>query len=124
MAVAELERDGGDLVVKLTTVEKAEAVHGDIRVPLAAVRRVEVVDDALHAVSAFTKSVGASFPGRFVIGTFHTDGKTFAVVHHSTPRAIQVRLEGASFDQLLVGCDDPEGTVHRLGMDASSSGPS
>jgi hypothetical protein len=117
--VAELERDGGDLVVKLSPVEEAEAVHGDIRVPMSAVRSVEVVDDAVHAVSAFTKSVGASHPGRFVIGTFHTNGKTFAVVHHSTPRGIRVRLEGANFDELLVGCDDPEETVRRLDVDAS-----
>ncbi|MGH8988132.1 MAG: hypothetical protein ACRDXC_05980 [Acidimicrobiales bacterium] len=118
--MAELDRDSGDLVVKLSTVEKAEAVHGDIRVPIAAVRSVEVVEDALHAVSAFTKSIGASFPGRFVIGTFHTDGTTFAVVHHGTPRGIRVRLEGANFDQLLVGCDDPEGTVQRLDIVASA----
>jgi hypothetical protein len=118
--MAELDRDGGDLVVKLSTVEKAEAVHGDIRVPISAVRSVEVVDDAVHAVSAFSKSVGASFPGRFVIGTFHTGGKTFAVVHHDTPRGVRVTLEGANFDELLVGCDNPEAAVRRLGVDASS----
>lgn len=118
--MAELDRDGRDLVVRLSTVEKAEAVHGDVRVPMSAVRSVEVVDDALHAVSAFTKSVGASLPGRFVIGTFHTDGKVFAVVHHSTPRGVRVRLEGGNFDQLLVGCHDPEGTVTRIGADVPS----
>lgn len=106
--------------MRLTTVEKAEAAHGDVRVPVTAVRSVEVVDDALHAVSAFTKTTGAAFPGRFVIGTFHSDGKTFAVVHHRTPRGIRVQLEGANFDELLVGCDDPEGTIGRLGLDAAT----
>jgi len=115
--MAELDRDGQDLVVRLSNVERAEAVHGDIRVPMSAVRSVEVVDDAVHAVNAFTKSIGASWPGRFVIGTFHSNGRTFAVVHHSTPRGVRVRLEGANFDELLVGCEDPEGTVRCLGDD-------
>ena len=102
------------MVVRLSAVEKAEALHGDIRVPMSAVRSVEVVDDVVHAVNAFTKSIGAALPGRFMIGTFHTGDKTFAVVHHSTPRGVRVRLEGASFDELLIGCEDPEGTVRRL----------
>jgi hypothetical protein len=120
--MAQLDRDGQDLVVRLSTVEKAEAVHGDVRVPMSAVRSVEVVDDAVHAVNAFAKSVGAALPGRFMIGTFRADGKTFVVVHHSTPRGVRVRLEGANFDELLIGCDDPEGTVDRLGAgDATGS---
>jgi hypothetical protein len=114
--MAELNREGDELVVVLTATEKAEAVHGDIRVPMSAVRGVEVVDDAVHAVNGFMKSVGSAWPGRFVIGTFRSEGiKTFAVVHHSTPRGVIVRLEGANFDELLVGCDDPEAVVRRIG---------
>ena len=120
--MAELDREGADLVVKLGTEEKLEAVHGDIRVPMSSVREVEVVDDAVHAVNAYRKSVGAAWPGRFVIGTFRSDGaKTFAVVHHSTPRGVRVRLEGANFDELLVGCDDPEAVASRLGAAGPSS---
>jgi hypothetical protein len=82
---------------------------------MSSVRQVYVVDDAVHAVNAFTKSVGASWPGLFVIGTFHSQGsKVFAVVHHGTPRGVRVRLDGANFDELLVGCDDPEEVAERL----------
>jgi hypothetical protein len=114
--MAELVREGDDLVVELSLAEKAEAVHGDIRVPASSVRRVEVVDDAVHAVNAWKKTVGASWPGRFVIGTFR-DGseKVFAVVHHDTPRGVKVALEGENFDALLVGCADPEEVVTNLG---------
>ena len=113
--MAELNREGQDLVVTLTAVEKAEAVHGDIRVPMSSVRGVEIVDDAVHAVNAYRKSIGSAWPGRFVIGTFRSEGaKIFAVVHHNTPRGVRVRLEVANFDELLVGCDDPEGVVRRL----------
>jgi hypothetical protein len=118
--MAELSPEGNELVVHLSLAEKAEAVHGDIRVPMSSVRQVEVVDDAVHAVNAFTKSVGAAWPGLFVIGTFHSQGsKVFAVVHHNTPRGVRVKLEGANFDELLVGCDAPEAVAARL----SPAGP-
>lgn len=108
-----LSREGDELVLTLTRVEKAESLHGDIRVPLSSVRDVEVVDDVVHEVHGM-KVPGARWPGRFAIGRFigpidtKTFGKTFAVIHHDTPRGLRVRLDGAAFDQLLVGCDDPE----------------
>jgi hypothetical protein len=112
--VAELSRDGDDLVVTLSTAEKAEAVHGDIRVPISSVRGVEVVDDVVHAVPGF-KAVGAAWPGRFAIGTFRGDGrKTFAAVHHGTPGGVRVELEGAKFDELLIGAVDPAAMVRTV----------
>ena len=120
--MAELHREGEELVVTLSTAEKAEALHGDIRVPMSSVQDVEVVDDAVHAVNAFSKSVGSAWPGRFVIGTFRSDGtKAFAVVHHDTPRGVRVGLSGANFDQLLVGCDDPERVARSLEVSDPSS---
>jgi hypothetical protein len=121
--VAELDRDGEELVVTLSAAEKAEAVRGDVRVPMSSVRGIEVVDDAVHAVNAYRKSVGAAWPGRFVIGTFRSgDRRTFAVVHHNTARGVRIKLEGAKFDELLVGCEDPEGTARRLAAGSPSSG--
>jgi hypothetical protein len=113
--MAELRRDGDELVVALSVAEKAEAVHGDIRVPASSVREVEVLDDAVHAIPGH-KTIGASFPGRFAIGTFSgSGGKIFAAVHHNTPRGVRVALEGANFDALVVGCEDPEEVVRGLG---------
>ena len=107
--MAELSWDGDDLVVGLSALEKAEAAHGDIRVPASSVRDVEVLDDVVHAVHGL-KFPGARWPGRFAIGTFYLPGetKTFAVVHHDTPRGLRVRLDDAAFDELVVGCADPE----------------
>jgi hypothetical protein len=49
------------------------------------------------------------------IGTFTSrDAKIFAVVHHDTPRGVRVDLEGAQFDQMIVGCDDPEAVAATL----------
>jgi hypothetical protein len=114
--MAELKRDGEDLVVELSVAEKAEALHGDIRVPISQVGQVEVVDDVVHAVP-WMKSVGAAWPGRFAIGTFHGDGgRVFAAVHHSTPRGVRVTLEGANFDALVIGCEDPEEVARGLAI--------
>ena len=44
--MAELQLEGGQLVLHLSGAEKAEAVRGDLRVPVSAIRGVEVLDDA------------------------------------------------------------------------------
>lgn len=105
--MAECVVEGDELVVRLRAVEKLEAVHGEVRVPLQSVRAVEVLDDAVGEVHGFR--VGTGIPGSVAIGTFTSrDAYIFAVVHHDTPRGVRVDLEGAQFDQLIVGCDDPE----------------
>jgi len=105
--MAEITVDGDELVVRLRAVEKMEAVHGEVRVPLSSVKMVEVLDDAIGAVPGFR--VGTGIPGSVAIGTFTSrEAKIFAVVHHDTPRGVRVDLEGAQFDELIVGCDDPE----------------
>jgi hypothetical protein len=44
--VAALIVDGSDLVVRMSDVEKFEAIHPDVRVPMSAVRAGRVVDEA------------------------------------------------------------------------------
>ncbi|MHB8247092.1 MAG: hypothetical protein ACYDGN_17450 [Acidimicrobiales bacterium] len=107
--MAELSRDGEELVLTLSTAEKAESLHGDIRLPLSSVRGVEVVEDIIHAVHGL-KFPGSRWPGRFMIGTLaHAKGeKSFAVIHHDTARGVRVRLEDGAFSEILVGCGDPE----------------
>jgi hypothetical protein len=111
--MADLVIDGDSLHLRLTSVEKAEAIHGDITVPLSSVVSAEALDNAIGAVHGIR--VGTGIPGYMVVGTI-TDGsvKTFAVIHHRTPRGVLVRLSGASFDQLIVGNDDPEAIVSNL----------
>ena len=116
--MAELTRDGADLVVALNDREKVEAVHGDVRAPMTSVRAIEAVDDAVHAVPGL-KVIGSGWPGRFAIGTFSggpDDLKTFAVVHHDHPRGLRVQLNGERFDQVVISCEDPEGMLSGLGL--------
>ncbi|MEO8907813.1 MAG: hypothetical protein ABI310_07005 [Microbacteriaceae bacterium] len=106
--VAELTIQGDELVLALSEMEKLEAVHaGEIRVPVTSVRGIEVLDDALDAVHGIR--TGTGIPGVLVVGTIRHEGKkAFVVVHHGQPRGVLVRLERADFDELVIGCDDPE----------------
>jgi hypothetical protein len=112
--MAQLRVEGGELVLHLSGFEKAGAVHGDLRVPLSALRGVEVLDDAHGPVDRGFK-IGTRIPRVVEDGTIHTGGrKIFAAVHHDTPRGVRVLLEGASHDEWIVGCADPEAVAAGL----------
>lgn len=105
--MADIRIEDGELVLLLSKLEMVEGVHSNIRVPLNAVRDVQVVDRPLDFVHGL-KLPGTGIPGRTAVGTWVSpDGKTFAVEHHAS-RGIVVRLEGQSYQQLVVGADDPE----------------
>lgn len=112
--MAELIREGAEIVLKLRAVEKLEGVHGDIRVPVSEVRAVTVVEDVIHAVHGL-KMPGSRIPGVFAMGTFLSkEGTTFAIVHHQNKRGVKVDLASSSFQSLIVGTDDPEAVVSSL----------
>jgi hypothetical protein len=76
-------------VLHLSGAEKAEAVHGDLRVPLSAIRGVEVLDDA-HSWTGIDVGfkVGLRLPGVVTVATVHGHGeKVFVAVHGDTPAA-------------------------------------
>lgn len=114
--MAELRVEQADLVLHLSAVEKVEGVHGDLRAPLSAVRAIDVLDDAHGPVGwrAGVK-VGTRIPGVIEVGTIRGHHrKVFAAVHHDTPRGVRVQLDGASHDEWIVGCADPEAVVAAL----------
>ena len=114
--MAELQREGAELVLHLSVAEKAEAVHGDLRVPLSALRSVEVLDDA-HGWTGIGVGfkVGMRLPGVATVATVRGHGeKMFIAVHGDTPRGVRVRLEGVSWDEWIVGCADPEAVAATL----------
>ena len=112
--MAELEVEGDELVLHLSALEKLEAVHGDLRAPLSAVRGVEVLEDA-HEPADHGFKVGERLPGVSEVATVRTAGrKIFAAVHHDTPRGVRVSFEGASYDEWIVGSADPEQVKSRI----------
>ncbi|MGA8208339.1 MAG: hypothetical protein WB801_08335 [Candidatus Dormiibacterota bacterium] len=111
--MADIRIDGSDLVVELSRLEKVEAVHGDLRVPLTSVRQVEVVNSPLALIHG-VKLPGTDIPGRTAVGTWVSpDGRIFAVEHHAS-RGVVLHLEGQTYQQLIVGCDQPEEVAEKV----------
>jgi hypothetical protein len=103
--VAELQLEDGELVLHLSGWEKAETTHGDLRMPLSALRGVEVLDDARGWGSGAEYKIG--MPGH--------GGKMFVAVHAGTPRGVRVHFEkGAPWYEWIVGCADPEAVAATL----------
>jgi hypothetical protein len=114
--VAELQLEGAELVLHLSGAEKAEAVHGDLRVPLSTLRGVEVVNDA-HGWTDIGVGfkVGMRVPGVATVATVRGHGeKVFVAVHRDTLRGVRVLLDGAPWDEWIVGCADPEAVAATL----------
>lgn len=115
--MAELAVEGDELVLRLSRVEKLEAVRGDLRAPRSAVRSVEVLEDA-HEPADHGFKVGERLPGHSEVAAVRTGGtRLFAVVHHDTPRGVKVSFEGLDFDAWIVGTPDPEGLAARIAGD-------
>jgi hypothetical protein len=73
-----------------------------------------VIDDPIRAVHGL-RAPGTGVPGLVAVGTFRGDGKKlFAVIHHNTHRAVLLRFEGTDFDEVIVGCNDPDAFVAQL----------
>lgn len=112
--MAELSLDGDELVLSLTTLEKAEAVHGDLRAPLSALQGLEVLDDA-HGAADTGFKLGTRVPGVVEVATIRSQGRrVFAVVQRDTPRGVRVSLGASPYDEWIVGCSNPEAVIERL----------
>jgi len=85
--MAELCMQNGALALRLSAAEQIGAVHGDLRVPLSAVRRVEVLADA-HGPADHGIKLGTRIPGMIEVGTVRGGGRNiFAAVLPDTPGA-------------------------------------
>jgi hypothetical protein len=111
--VASLIVDGADLVVEMSEFERVEALHGDVRVPLAAVQAVRIVDDAWPELRGI-RAPGTGIPGVIAVGTRRGSfGKDFAAVH-GRERAVVVDLAGADYGRLVVTTPDAESVAAEI----------
>jgi hypothetical protein len=104
--VAQLVVDGDELVVRLTTWEKVSGFHGNVRVPLAALRSVRTPDNAWAELRGW-RMAGTGIPGLVAIGTRrHGDGYDFTAVHRQRP-AVQIDINGPPrWQRLLISVED------------------
>ena len=111
--MASLIVDGADLVVEMSDFEKVEALHGDLRVPLAAVQAVRVVDDAWPELRGI-RAPGTGIPAVIAVGARRGSfGKDFAAVH-GRERAVVVDLAGGDYSRLVVTIPDAESVAAEI----------
>ena len=74
--MANIAREGHEIVLKLSAGERILAMHRDVRVPLVAVQSVDVVDEPIRRIQGLKprnfKRFGGYWPGRFAYGSFST----------------------------------------------------
>ena len=100
--MADVAREGNEIVLKLSIGERIMAMRGDVRVPLSAVNSVDVVDEPIRRIHGLkprnSKVFGGYWPGWFAYGAFF-DGAVrqllFAAVNGPTPRGLEIALDGA-----------------------------
>ena len=113
--MADITRDGDQIVLKLSTGERIMAVHRDVRVPLSAVQSVDVVDEPIRRIQGLKprnfKVFGGYWPGWFAYGSFF-DGsvrrRLFAAANGRKPRGLEITLGGAKYTRLIVSLDHPD----------------
>jgi hypothetical protein len=111
--MAELLVNDDVVTVSLSAVEKAEALHGDVQVPRAAVVSARTVPDGMEEVHGL-RLPGTGFPGVIMVGTWRDDERsTFAVCHGRRP-AVVLELTGQPFDRIVVTVDNPDEVIARL----------
>ena len=114
--MASLIVEGFDLVVKMSDLEKAEAVHIDIHVPLAKVHEVRAVEDAWPELRGI-RAPGTGIPYVIAVGRAGLVRQGL----RGRPRAgaaVVVDLKDADYSRLVVTTPDAEALP---GLDAATS---
>ena len=107
MAEIRIEKD--NLVVELSLAEKAESIHGDLTIPLPAITKVEILDNPFSHLRGI-RVIGTSIPKVVAVGTWVGVGHKSFVALHGHQNALQISLDEQSYDELIIGTDDPEAT--------------
>ena len=112
-AMPELLVNDDVVTVSLSAAEKAEALHGDVSVPRAAVVSARIVPDGMDEVHGL-RLPGTGFPGVIMVGTWRDKERvTFAVCHGRRP-AVVIELTGQRYDRIVVTVDNPAEVAARL----------
>jgi hypothetical protein len=111
--MAELRVDGGELIVHLSLLEKLGAFRGDVRVPLAGVYDIRVIDDLWTELRG-VRAPGTGWPGVIALGVRRGRGvRDFAAIY-GRKSGIVVDLRRAPFGRLVVSTDDPSEVAERV----------
>jgi hypothetical protein len=104
--VAELVVEGSDLVLHMPLRQKILGFHGDIRVPLSAVRRAKAVDNPWMTLRG-RRMAGTALRGVAAVGTWiHGNREYDFCVLRRERAAVLVEVNAGRFCRFLVGVPD------------------
>ena len=102
---------GDALEIRLRPWERLAGLLADLRVPLSAVREVDVLDDALTAPRG-VRAPGLAVPGvRY--GTWRGRGRQWVAVRRGVP-ALRLELDGQRYDSVAVSAPDARALAAQL----------
>jgi hypothetical protein len=119
--VARLMIDQHRVTVRLSALEKLEALHFDVKIPRTAVMAAREVPDGLAELRGTIAGlgwrgvgIGTGLPGVMMVGTVQDGyGLTFAVCHGRGP-AVVLDLSGQHYNRIIMTVQDPGEIVRRL----------
>jgi hypothetical protein len=119
--MVDIDVEGQYLVVRVRGFSRVWALRRRIRVPLASIRAANVAPDAVHGMWKGLRMPGTHLPNLIVAGTYYKQGeRRFYDVRRGGP-AIELELEGASYDRIIVQVRDADDAVRRIRAAAPST---
>jgi hypothetical protein len=101
------------LVIELSAAEKIAGLHGDVRIPLAAITGIEVVPDALAAAHGL-RAPGLSLPGVRKVGTWRNRAGSEFVLARRGQGGVRLTFAGQKLTSVVLGDDDAEALAARI----------
>jgi hypothetical protein len=110
--MARIEWSETTVFVRLSLLERAGALHGDVEFARAAIASVRAVENPLSHVRGL-RVPGTALPGMLALGTYRgLFGKDFAAA--TRERGVVFELSGSPWQHVVVSVHNPEEVVHAL----------
>jgi hypothetical protein len=109
--MADIEITPDHLIVHIRGADKFLALKSQLEVALQHIAGVEVAPPEAHGIYHGLKMGGSNLPGVVTAGRFLEHGEWAFWDVHDPSRAIAIRLHDEHYAKLVVGVDDPAGTV-------------
>ncbi|MGA9113319.1 MAG: hypothetical protein WB802_05915 [Candidatus Dormiibacterota bacterium] len=112
--MADIEITPDTLVVHIRGADKFFALKSQLEVPLSHIAGVEAAAPEAHEVWHGMRVAGSNLPGVITAGRFVQHGEWAFWDVHDPDRAIAIRLHDEHYAKLVIGVDDPSGTVSAI----------
>ena len=120
--MADLIVDRNDIVVRLAPWEAVAACRRQVRVPVRALRMVQVEEAPLGTLARW-RLPGFYWPGSLVLGTGRRRGCREFAAARAGQAAVVLDLDGSHWDRLVVSCPDAKEVAAGLAALVLERGP-